>query len=73
MIDIIAYRQKIGCFNLKFSFERKMKLYKDMSKYLPLKDNKISRQAGAELGQAQSELGSGENDLSLTGDILGWG
>ena len=30
-------------------------------------------QAGAELGQAQPELGLGENDLSLTGYILVWG
>ena len=30
-------------------------------------------QAGAELGQAQPELGFGENDLSLRGCIRGWG
>ena len=31
------------------------------------------KQAGAELGKAQSELGFGENDLSLRGYILGYG
>ena len=34
---------------------------------------KMEKQAGAELGQAQPELGFGENDLSLRGCIRGWG
>ena len=32
----------------------------------------ITKQAGAELGQAQPELGFEENDLSLRGYVWGW-
>ena len=35
--------------------------------------NKIQKQAGAELGQAQPKLGFWENDISLRGYIWGWG
>ena len=34
---------------------------------------KIIKQAGAELGQAQPELGFGGNNLSLRGYMLVWG
>ena len=33
----------------------------------------LEKQAGAELGQAQPELGFGENVLSLRGCAWGWG
>ena len=33
----------------------------------------VRKQAGAELGQAQPELGFAENDLNLRGYIQGWG
>ena len=36
-------------------------------------NDKQQKQAGAELGQAQPELGFAENDLSLRDYIQGWG
>ena len=37
------------------------------------KSKMLKKQAGAELGQAQPELGFGENVLSLRGCARGWG
>ena len=55
-----------------FVLEQKVKKVHIFGGVISSKFDKIVKQAGAELGQAQPELGFGENDLSLRGCIRGW-
>ena len=63
----------ISFVNILPGFARQTTIEKNKKKTRKEKDKKRKRQAGAELGQAQPELGFRENVLSLRGCARGWG